>query len=99
MGRWRDSWPKSEAKIDPTGVLPDGTPIKDVVNFKRWLVGNIDQFSQCVAEKLIVYATGRSPNYAERKEIEAIVRANHKNGNGFRELILALIESKTFRTN
>ena len=98
VGRWRMDWPKGGGKIDPTGVLPDGTPIEDVVDFKRWLTGNVDLFSQCLAEKLLTYATGRLPNYVERKEIAGIVRANHENGNGFRDLVLALIESETFRT-
>jgi hypothetical protein len=98
VGRWREQWPKGAGKIDPTGVLPDGTPIKDVVDFKRWLTGNVDQFSECLSEKLMTYATGRVPNHAERKEIEELVKANHGNGNGFRDLMLALIESETFRT-
>jgi hypothetical protein len=98
VGRWRERWPKSNAKIDPSGVLPDGTPIGDVVELKRWLVENIDQFSQCLSEKLMTYATGRVPNYAERREIAGIVKANQDGGGGFRDLILALIESRTFRT-
>ncbi len=99
VGRWREHWPKSSAKIDPTGVLPDGTTIADVVDLKHWVVENIDLFSQCLAEKLMTYATGRAPNYAERREIETIVKKNHQNGNGFRDLVLALIESRTFRTH
>lgn len=98
VGRWRTEWPKGAGKIDPTGVLPDGTPIKNVIDFKLWLTGNVDQFSECLSEKLMTYATGRVPNHAERKEIERIVIANHKHGNGFRDLMLALIESETFRT-
>jgi hypothetical protein len=97
VGRWRETWPKSGAKIDPAGVLPDGTRVEDVVAFKRWIVGNIDQFSGCLAEKLMTYATGRVPNYAERKQVATIVQANHTSGNGFRDLILALIASETFR--
>ena len=46
----------------------------------------------------MTYATGRVPNFAERREIEAIVKKNHQNGNGFRDLVLALIDSRTFRT-
>lgn len=46
----------------------------------------------------MTYATGRVPSFAERKEIAAIVEKNHENGNGFRDLVLALIESETFRT-
>ena len=46
----------------------------------------------------MTYATGRVPNYAERKELADIVQANRNATGGFRDLVLALIESKTFRT-
>jgi hypothetical protein len=98
VGRWRSKWPKGNKEIDASVVLGDGTKIQDVVDLKRWLVANIDQFSQCVAEKLMTYATGRAPNHAERNELADIVRANRESGNGFRDLVLALIESRTFRT-
>ena len=84
--------------IDASAVLADDTKIQDVVDLKRWLLANIDLFSQCVAEKLMTYATGRVPNYAERKELADIVQANRNATGGFRDLVLALIESKTFRT-
>ena len=99
VGNWRDEWPKIDTRIDPSGTLPDGTPIKDITDFKAWLVDNIDHFSQCLSEKLMTYATGRVPNYSERKEIEAIVEANHEHGNGFQDLLLGLIASDTFRAN
>jgi len=98
VGNWRDEWPKIEVPIDPSGTLPDGTPIKDVTELKSWLVDNIDFFSQCLSEKLLTYATGRVPNYAERHEIESIVRENRECGNGFQDLVLALVTSETFRT-
>ncbi len=98
VGRWRKAWPKTNKTIDASAILTDGTKIQDVVDLKRWLVANIDPFSQCVAEKLMTYATGRVPNYAERKELADIVRANRESAGGFRDLVLALIESKTFRT-
>ena len=64
--------------------------------FRMWLTGNvnvlnIDQFSQCVVGKLMVYATDWAPNYAERKEPADIVRASGESGNGFRDLVFALI--------
>ena len=98
VGNWRELWPKVNAPIDSTGVLPDGTPINDVIDFKAWLVNNIDLFSQCLSEKLMIYATGRVPNYRERHEIAQLVRQNHQNGNGFQDLFLSLITSETFRT-
>ena len=98
VGRWRQEWPGTATAIDPSGLLPDGTPIQDIHGFKAWLLENIDLFSECVAEKLMTYATGRVPNFAERREIETIVKENHQNGNRFRDLVLALIDSQTFRT-
>ena len=97
VGRWRTTWPGTDATIDPSGTLPDGTAISSPEEFKAWLVANIDLFSNCLAEKLLTYATGRVPNYTERREIERIVRANREAGQGFRDLLLDLIDSRTFR--
>ena len=71
--------------------------MKNPVEFKAWLVANIDLFSTCLAEKLMTYAIGRLPNYAERREIEKLVRANREAGKGFRDLVLDLVDSRTFR--
>ena len=96
VGNWREVWPKVNVPIDSTCVLPDGTLIEDITDFKAWLVDNIDTFSQSLSEKLMTYATGRVPNYSEKKEIEGIVHQNRKNGNGFQDLVLALVTSDTF---
>ncbi|MCP4512105.1 MAG: DUF1588 domain-containing protein [Fuerstiella sp.] len=110
VGRWRDHYPvwskdskgrpvsRAGATIDSSGRLPDGTSIANIVDLKRWVTNNVDQFSQCLAEKLITYATGREPSYVERKEISGIVEQNHETGNGFQDLILALVLSETFHT-
>jgi hypothetical protein len=37
------------------------------------------------------------PNYAEQREIEKLVRANREAGKGFQDLVLDLIDSRTFR--
>jgi hypothetical protein len=97
VGRWREKWPGKAAAIDPSDTLPDGTAVKNPVDFKAWLVANIDLFSTCLAEKLMTYATGRVPNYAEQREIEKLVRANREAGQGFQDLVLDLIDSRTFR--
>ena len=46
----------------------------------------------------MTYATGRVPNYRERKEIEQIVLDNLSESEGFQDLLLALIGSETFGT-
>ena len=98
VGRWRDEWPDTQTTIDSSVVLTDGTPIRDIRDFKAWLVDHIDLFAQCLSEKLMTYATGRIPNYVERKEIDHIVTESLEKGEGFRDLLLRLIESETFGT-
>jgi len=98
VGNWRERWPEVDSPIDSTGVLPDGTLINDITDFKAWLVDHIDLFSQCLSEKLMIYATGRVPNYLERHEIAQLVQENHERGNGFQDLLLSLITSDIFRT-
>ena len=98
VGQWREKWPGTDRKIDASVVLQDGTKINGVADLKKWLVRNETIFSQNLAEKLMVYGTGRALNYVEKKEVAEIVRDNHENDAGFRDLILALIASDTFQT-
>ena len=97
VGRWRATWPGTEAAVDPSGRLLDGSVVNSPVEFKAWLVANIDLFSTCLAEKLVTYATGRIPNHAEKREIELLVRTNREAGKGFQDLVLDILDSRTFR--
>jgi len=98
VGRWRDKWPESETTIDASATLLDGTKVTDSTGLKRWILANIDFFSRCLAVKLTIYATGREPSYIEVKEIEEIVKSNRENKQGFQDLFVDLILSKTFRS-
>ncbi len=110
VGRWRTHYPIYEKQddgsvkrrdglpVDTVGELPDGTQIKDVVDLKQHLVRNIDSFSRCLAEKLLIYATGRQLNYADRLVVDQIVEDVRDNGNGFQDLIIAVVQSESFLT-
>jgi hypothetical protein len=98
VGRWREKWPVSGTVIDASVTLQDGTKVDDVIGLKRWMLTNIDLFSQCLAVKLMIYATGREPNHIEVKEIEDIVKSNRENKHGFQDLFVDLILSETFRS-
>ena len=109
IGRWRSHYPVYEKnengkvvtrdglKVDAKGELPDGTKIATVTDLKRYLVKNIDQFSACLTEKLLVYATGRRLNYGDRQVVQEIVSEVAENGNGFRDLIIAIVQSESFQ--
>ena len=110
VGRWRDHYPVYQKKkdgsvltgqgpgIEAGGTLPDGTKIRDITSLKRYLVENIDQFSACLAEKLLVYGTGRALNYADRQIVRKIASDAREQGHGFRDLIVEVVLSESFRT-
>ena len=109
VGRWRTHYPVFEKKgdkvvaldgqeVDAKGQLVDGTGLNDVTDLKRYLVDNIDIFSHCLAEKLMVYATGREPSFGDRKELDRIVARAKERGNGFQDLIVELVLSESFLT-
>jgi hypothetical protein len=104
IGRWRVAYPKPNKKkakplkVDATGVMPDGTAFKDVRGVKDWLSAHPHHFVQCLCEKLLTYATGRSLSYAERKQVAAIVEKHAANDWPFRDVFLDLIDSDIFRT-
>ncbi|MEM7599803.1 MAG: DUF1592 domain-containing protein [Verrucomicrobiota bacterium] len=109
VGRWRDHYPVYEKvenrtvrrdgiPVDAAGVMKDGTVLNDVTDLKRYLVDNIDIFSRCLSEKLLVYATGRDLSFGDKKEVERIVHEVRDGGNGFQDLIVSLILSESFAT-
>jgi len=109
VGRWREHYPVYEKKgdkvvtkkglpVEAATTLADGTPIKDITDLKRYLVENIDQFSHCLTGKLLTYATGRTPTFGDREQIDQIVARVKNQGNGFQDLIVELVQSDSFRT-
>ncbi len=110
VGRWRDHYPvyrkqkngrvssENGPEVDARGELPDGTKIRDITDLKRYLVEHIDQFSACLAGKLLVYGTGRELNYADRQVVKQLAAEVKQQGNGFRDLIVAVVLSESFRT-
>jgi len=98
VGKWREMWPKTNKKIDSAVQLFHGAKVNNALEFKTWLVDNVDIFSQCLSEKLLIYATGRELNYRERKEIAKLVKENKEKGNGFKDLFYRLVESDIFKT-
>ncbi|MCR9201956.1 MAG: DUF1588 domain-containing protein [Planctomycetaceae bacterium] len=104
VGRWRTTYPNFRSNtattqpVDATGVLPDGTPIHDVTDLKRWLADHPEHFVRCLSEKLLTYATGRSLSYRERALVAEIVHRQQPNNYRFRDLVVALVTSEIFLT-
>tara|TARA_Y100000588_G_scaffold394548_1_gene515622 strand:+ start:3340 stop:5949 length:2610 start_codon:yes stop_codon:yes gene_type:complete len=108
IGRWRTHYPplrstKNNKKdlglpIDTAGKLPNGTELRDITDLKNYLREDITPFAECISEKLLTYATGRAMNYSDHKLIKEVVQKIRANGGGFQDLVVALVNSESFRT-
>ena len=63
-----------------------------------FLMKRPEQFTQCLTEKLLVYALGRRLSFADRDDIEQIVSVMPIHDYGFRELIQQIVNSEAFHT-
>ena len=76
--------------------MPDGTRLEDVRDLKTYVLNHPEQFGRALTEKLFLYASGRLPSYAERKQLHAISDKLVRTKAGFRDLLFAIIESEPF---
>jgi hypothetical protein len=108
IGRWRTEYPpvrtsstkKTEISIpvETNGKLTDGTVLKDITDLKAYLRNDISPFAECISEKLLTYATGRSMSYSDHKLIKHTVTEIREQRGGFQDLVIALVNSDSFRT-
>ena len=108
IGQWRETYTirsidtrgrtvtKPGPAVDATATMPDGTMIKDVRDLKTYVLNHPERFGRALTEKLFLYASGRLPSYAERKQLHAISDKLVRTKAGFRDLLFAIIESEPF---
>ncbi len=95
VGRYRA---KDDGKeIDASGVLPDGTSFTGADGLKQILLADPERFVNAVAEKLMMFATGRNVQYYDRPAIRQIVRDAADGGYRFADLVEGVAKSVPFR--
>ncbi|MCY2976694.1 MAG: DUF1592 domain-containing protein [Planctomycetota bacterium] len=82
--------------VDATGELPDGRPFQGIRDFKRLVREDEAALGRNLAMQLTVYATGAPLSFADRPEVEAIVRRASAHHYGLRSLIHEVIQSSLF---
>lgn len=88
---------KKEVTIDPAGQLPDGSTFEDFYGLRREIAKHGEAFTRGFAEALIEYGLGRPYGFSDENLRERMLkRANAADGS-MRELVLAFIESESFR--
>jgi hypothetical protein len=104
IGGWRDHYRALPEKggwqqglpVDPSFVLADGRPFSDIDEFKRLILNNPEKIAHNLLEKCIIFATGASVQFADRKEMESILHHISDDNYGFRSLIHAVVQSQIF---
>ena len=96
VGRYRTR-NESNAPIDASGVLPDGTAFEGVAGLRKALLGRPNLFVTTLTEKLLTYAVGRGVEYHDAPAIRAITREAARDGHRFSSLIVGVIKSPPFQ--
>ncbi len=82
--------------VDMAESLGDGQEFDDFLGFRRLLVAQPDPVIRCLAEKLLVYGTGRPITSREAAYVDEVVRASGADNHGLRSMIHAVVASELF---
>jgi hypothetical protein len=89
---------KVNLPVDATGELPDGSKFTNIQEFKALLLKQPQAIQRCLAEKLLTYATGAPPSFADREAVSNILKAAATNDCGLKNLITQVILSPVFQS-
>ncbi len=96
VGRWRTN--DGKEVIDASGELPDGSRFNGVEELRKLLsTDRREQFVRCLAEKMLIYATGRGTEYYDKCAIDKIMSDTKSHDYKFAYLLAAIIQSDPFQ--
>jgi len=95
IGQWRTA--EGGSPIDPSGVLPDGTPFQGPAELRRVLLTRRDGFVTTVTEKLLTYALGRGLEHYDAPAVREITRKAAPNEYRWSSLVLGIVRSIPFQ--
>ena len=96
IGGWRTTEGADHARIDSSGVLPDGTVIQGPAELRQVLLSKPDLFATTVTEKLLTYALGRGVEYYDEPAVRKIWRESVPDYR-WSSLILGIVNSEPFQ--
>ena len=73
IGRWREK--DGKLAIDASGTLPDGRSFKGYEDLRAILKADPGAFTECLTEKMLIYALGRGLERGDRKTVQSHRRA------------------------
>ena len=79
------------------GELGDGTPLDGPDALRDWLVSRPDVFASNLAQKLMIYALGRTVDHRDMPTVRTVVRAAAADDYRFGSLVLGVVQSQPFQ--
>jgi hypothetical protein len=95
IGRWRDK--DGGVAIDPSGTLPDGRSFKGYKDLRKILREAPGAFTECLTEKLLIYALGRGLERGDRQTVKGIAQRVARADYRFSSLVLEIVRSTPFQ--
>ncbi len=100
VGVWRTGYGKNSkgAKVDPSGLTPEGESFTDIHSWQHLYTQHADQLARGFATHFLTYSTGAPLRFSNEDALEKAVSTSASNGYGMRSLIRAAILSEIFLT-
>jgi hypothetical protein len=96
VGKWRTRG-EDGARLDSSGVLPDGSNVDGPASLRNALLNHPDQFVSTLAGKLLTFALGRGLDYNDAPAVREIAAEAARGDYRFSSLILGVVKSVPFR--
>jgi len=95
IGGWRTK--DGQFAINASGVLPDGRSFDGPQALAAILKAEPDAFTECLTEKLMIYALGRGLEPGDKPAVKQIVKDVRANNYRVSSVILGIVNSEPFR--
>lgn len=82
--------------VEQGHVMPDGRRFADIEEYKARLLEQPDAIVRNLVAKLVTFATGAEVQFADRPEVDRIVREMAADHYGLRSIIHAVVQSRVF---
>jgi hypothetical protein len=96
VGQWRSKG-EDGARIDASGVLPDGARVDGPASLRDALLARPDRFASTLAEKFLTFALGRGLDYNDAPAVRGIAAQAAAGDYRFSSIILGIVRSTPFQ--
>jgi len=97
IGAYRDTYMNANQEVDSSGILFDGSPFQNLFEFQMEFQKYSERVAHTVAEKMLMYALGRTLEYYDQPVVREIVKVTADANHTWSSMILAVVNSMPFQ--